>query len=221
MNESKFIDHTLLSACAKREQIKNLCEEAVKYDFASVCVNPYWVKYAYTLLRDTSVKVCTVIGFPLGANAIEVKAYEAKQAILDGADEIDMVINIGEAKDGNFEYIFNEIRTLKEVCGVHTLKVILETCYLTDDEKLNCCLAAKRAKADFVKTSTGFGTGGATLEDVRMMKKCVGEIGVKASGGIRSRESFEAFIEAGATRIGTSSGTKLIGGDNNDSNSTY
>lgn len=222
MNESKLIDHTLLKAVATKDDIINLCKEAVSNNFASVCVNPCWVRLAYQELKGTSVEVCTVIGFPLGASTTKVKVYETKQAILDGADEIDMVINVGAAKAGDFEYIYNEIKAVKDIAGEHhVVKVIIETCYLTDEEKVKACLAAKRAKADFVKTSTGFGTGGATFEDVALMKKTVGDLGVKASGGVKTREDFLKYVSLGATRIGTSNGTKLIGGVNDDSDSTY
>lgn len=212
MKESKYIDHTLLKAFATENDINLLCDEAIENDFASVCVNPFWVNKCYQKLKGTSVVVCTVIGFPLGANSLKTKVFETNQAILDGADEIDMVINVGEAKMGNFEYIYEEIKAIKEATNNHLLKVIIETCYLTDYEKEMVCLAAKRAKADFVKTSTGFGTKGATIEDVRLMKKVVGEMGVKASGGVKTREDFLAYMEAGATRIGTSNGLTLIGG---------
>lgn len=213
MKESKLIDHTKLNAFATKEDIEKLCQEAILNDFASVCINPVWVKLAYSLLKGSNVDVCTVIGFPLGANTLETKVFETKQALLDGADEIDMVINIGQAKMGNFEYIFNEIKAVKDVAGAHVVKVIIETCYLTDEEKVNVCLAAKRAKADFVKTSTGFGTSGANFSDVALMKKTVGDMGVKASGGVKTREDFLKYVELGATRIGTSNGTKLLKGE--------
>lgn len=213
MKESKLIDHTKLNAFATRADIEKLCKEAIENDFASVCINPVWVKLAYSLLKGSNVDVCTVIGFPLGANTLETKVFETKQALLDGADEIDMVINIGQAKMGNFEYIFNEIKAVKDVAGAHIVKVIIETCYLTDEEKVNVCLAAKRAKADFVKTSTGFGTAGANFSDVALMKKTVGDMGVKASGGVKTREDFLKYVELGASRIGTSNGTKLLKGE--------
>ena len=213
MKESKLIDHTKLNAFATRADIEKLCQEAIENDFASVCINPVWVKLAYSLLKGSNVDVCTVIGFPLGANTLETKVFETKQALLDGADEIDMVINIGQAKMGNFEYIFNEIKAVKDVAGAHIVKVIIETCYLTDEEKVNVCLAAKRAKADFVKTSTGFGTAGANFSDVALMKKTVGDMGVKASGGVKTREDFLKYVELGASRIGTSNGTKLLKGE--------
>ena len=213
MKESKLIDHTKLNAFATRVDIEKLCQEAIENDFASVCINPVWVKLAYSLLKGSNVDVCTVIGFPLGANTLETKVFETKQALLDGADEIDMVINIGQAKMGNFEYIFNEIKAVKDVAGAHIVKVIIETCYLTDEEKVNVCLAAKRAKADFVKTSTGFGTAGANFSDVALMKKTVGDMGVKASGGVKTREDFLKYVELGASRIGTSNGTKLLKGE--------
>ena len=213
MKESKLIDHTKLNAFATRADIEKLCKEAIENDFASVCINPVWVKLAYSLLKGSNVDVCTVIGFPLGANTLETKVFETKQALLDGADEIDMVINIGQAKMGNFEYIFNEIKAVKDVAGAHIVKVIIETCYLTDEEKVNVCLAAKRAKADFVKTSTGFGTAGANFSGVALRKKTVGDMGVKASGGVKTREDFLKYVELGASRIGTSNGTKLLKGE--------
>ena len=212
MSVNSYIDHTLLKADANKEQILSLIDEAKKYEFASVCVNPTWVKTAAELLKDSSVKVCTVIGFPLGASTSAVKAFEAKDAIANGADEIDMVLNIGELKDGNDEYVTNEIKAVKEACGEHCLKVIIETCLLTDEEKVRACKDVVAADADFVKTSTGFSTGGATLADVKLMKEAVEgtHVKVKASGGVRTREDFDAMIKAGAERIGTSAGTKLM-----------
>jgi len=189
-----------------------LCAEAAEYDFASVCVNPCWIETAREALKGTDVKVCTVIGFPLGAMTTAAKVFETKDAIEKGAEEIDMVINVGMLKDGEDDYIVNEIKAIKEACGGHILKVIIEACLLTDEEKARACKDAEKAGADFVKTSTGFSTGGATVEDVKLMRASVSEnVKVKAAGGIRDKETFEAMIEAGAERIGTSSGAKLIG----------
>ena len=210
MKLSKYIDHTLLKAYAKEQDIYYLCEEAKEYDFKSVCVNPDFVSYAKNLLKDTDVLVCTVIGFPLGANTTKVKVFEAVDAINNGADEIDMVINISKAKDQDFDYIYEEIKQVKEAIKDHTLKVIIETCYLTEDEIKNVSLMVKKANANFVKTSTGFGTGGATVENVKLIKEVVGNFDIKASGGIKTKEDFNKMIEAGATRIGTSNGNNLI-----------
>ena len=212
MEYNKFIDHTLLKPEAKIEQIKTLCEEAKEHDFMSVCVNPFFVPVARKLLEGSSVKVCTVIGFPLGANTPSVKVYEAKKAVEDGADEVDMVQNISMAKEHDYEFIENEIRQIKEAVGPDiVLKVILETCLLTDDEIRECSIAAKKAGADFVKTSTGFSKGGATVSAVKIMRAAVGdEMGVKASGGIHTKEEMVALIEAGASRIGASCGVQLV-----------
>ncbi len=213
MNKNKYIDHTLLKPESTPQDIEKLCLEAKEYDFASVCIQPCYVKMAYGLLKETDVKVCTVIGFPLGANTTEIKIQEACQAVEEGAEEIDMVINIGALKAGDTVYVTEEIRRIKEAVGEHILKVIIETCLLTDEEKVLACQCAVNAGADFVKTSTGFSKGGATVEDVRLMKQTVGDrCRVKASGGIRTPEDFIAMIEAGAARIGTSSGIKLICG---------
>ncbi len=211
MKYNKFIDHTLLKQDATPDQIIKLCEEAKEFDFMSVCVNPAYVPLAAECLKGSDVKVCTVIGFPLGMNLTKTKIDEAKLAISEGAAEIDMVINVGMLKSGNTEYVKEEIKLLKEVAGHNVLKVIIETCLLTDEEKVTACLLAKEAGADFVKTSTGFSTGGATEHDVSLMRKTVGpEMGVKASGGVRSHEDLIKMVEAGATRIGTSNGTKII-----------
>ena len=211
MKYNKLIDHTLLKQDASPEQIANLCQEAIDHDFMSVCVNPCYVPLAASFLKGTNVKVCTVIGFPLGMNLTRTKVDEATQAIKEGADEIDMVINVGMLKSGHDGYVREEIKLLKEVAGKKVLKVIIETCLLTDDEKVRACIAAKEAGADFVKTSTGFSTGGATVHDVALMRKTVGpDMGVKASGGVRTHEDLLAMVEAGATRIGTSNGTKII-----------
>ena len=214
MKLNKYIDHTLLKADASQEQIETLIEEAKKYDFASVCVNPTWVNFAAQALKATDVKVCTVIGFPLGANTPELKAFETSDAIQNGADEVDMVINIGALKSRNFDLVERDIRAVVEAAKGTLVKVIIETCLLTDDEKVRACQLAQKAGADFVKTSTGFSTGGATVEDVALMRKTVGpDMGVKASGGARSYEDALAFIKAGATRIGASSGVAIMEGD--------
>ena len=211
MNYNKFIDHTLLKADATKEQIEKLCFEAKEYDFASVCVNAYWVKTAYEILKDTDVKVCTVIGFPLGATSSESKAFEVEQAIKDGASELDMVINIGEVKAKNKDAIIKDIKAVVEAAKGNLVKVIIETCLLTDEEKVLACLCAKEAGADFVKTSTGFSTGGANEHDVKLMYDTVGDtMKVKASGGIRTREDMLKMIAANASRIGASAGIKLI-----------
>mgnify|MGYP000894416659 FL=1 len=214
MKLNKYIDHTLLKPDASQEQIETLIEEAKKYDFASVCVNPTWVNFAAQALKATDVKVCTVIGFPLGANTPELKAFETSDAIRNGANEIDMVINIGALKSQNFDLVEKDIRAVVEAAKGTLVKVIIETCLLTDDEKVKACQIAQKAGADFVKTSTGFSTGGATVRDVALMRKTVGpDMGVKASGGARSYEDALAFIEAGATRIGASSGVAIMEGD--------
>lgn len=214
MKLNKYIDHTLLKPDANKEQIKKIIEEAKEYDFASVCVNPTWVKFASEQLNDSDVKVCTVIGFPLGATTPEVKAFETRDAISNGADEIDMVINIGALKSGNLELLEQDIRAIVEASGEHLVKVIIETCLLTDQEKVQACQISQKAGADYVKTSTGFSTGGATVADVALMRKTVGpDMGVKASGGARSYEDAQAFIEAGATRIGASSGVAIMKGE--------
>ena len=214
MKLNKYIDHTLLKADASQEQIETLIEEAKKYDFASVCVNPTWVNFAAQALKATDVKVCTVIGFPLGANTPELKAFETSDAIQNGANGVDMVINIGALKSRNFDLVERDIRAVVEAAKGTLVKVIIETCLLTDDEKVKACQIAQKAGADFVKTSTGFSTGGATVEDVALMRKTVGpDMGVKASGGARSYEDALAFIKAGATRIGASSGVAIMEGD--------
>jgi len=213
-NIAGMIDHTLLKANATESEIVQLAEEAKKYSFASVCVNPTWVKTAGEVLSGTSVKVCTVIGFPLGASTSETKAFETANAIENGATEVDMVINIGALKSQNDQLVEQDIRAVVEAAkGKALTKVIIETCLLTDEEKVHACELAVKAGADYVKTSTGFSTGGATVEDIRLMRKTVGpEIGVKASGGVRSREDALAMIEAGATRIGASSGIAIVNG---------
>jgi len=219
LNLSGRIDHTLLRADATRTEITKLIEEAKKYEFASVCVNPTWVTYAAEQLTNTKVKVCTVIGFPLGANTREVKAFEASNAVEGGAQEVDMVINIAALKDRDLDYVLQDIKgVVNAAAGKALVKVIIETCLLTDEEKTLACELSVKAGADFVKTSTGFSTGGATLEDVALMRKTVGEnIGVKASGGIRNLEDMERMISAGATRIGASSGVKIMEGEQSTS----
>ncbi|HFI0120974.1 TPA: deoxyribose-phosphate aldolase [Streptococcus suis] len=217
MKLNKFIDHTVLKPETTKEQVAKVLEEAKEYDFASVCINPTWVSFAAEGLKDTDVKVCTVIGFPLGANTPAVKAFETKDAIANGADEIDMVINIGALKDKNYDLVLEDIKAVVESSGDKLVKVIIETCLLTDEEKVKACELSKEAGADFVKTSTGFSTGGATVADVALMRKTVGpEMGVKASGGARSYEDAIAFIEAGATRIGASSGVAIMKGEKAD-----
>jgi deoxyribose-phosphate aldolase len=214
INVAAMIDHTLLKADAKKDQIAKLCQEAKEYQFASVCVNPTWVKYAGELLKDSGVKVCTVIGFPLGATTSATKAFETKNAIENGAEEVDMVINIGALKDGNDQLVEADIRSVVDAAkGKALTKVIIETSLLTDEEKVRACQIAVKAGTNFVKTSTGFSTGGATIADITLMRKTVGpEIGVKASGGVRNTNDAQAMIKAGATRIGASSGVKIVNG---------
>ena len=211
MELNRYFDHTLLKPDATSEGIRKLCEEAKQYYFASVCVNPDFVPLAADLLKGSGVNVCTVVGFPLGANMPEVKALEAKRAILDGATEVDMVLNISMAKEHSYGYIEKEIRLVKEACGNILLKVILETCLLTDEEIVACCEAAERAGADYVKTSTGFSKGGATPHAVALMRKTVGDrLGVKASGGVHNKAEALAMIEAGASRIGASASVAVM-----------
>ena len=211
MNYNKFIDHTLLKPDCTDEAITKLCLEAKEYNFASVCVNPGYIKTCYDILKDTDVLVCTVVGFPLGATSTYSKEEETKKAIEDGAKEIDMVINISRLKAKDDEYVLNEIASLKRICGDLTLKVIIETCLLTEEEKVRACRLSVEAGADFVKTSTGFSTGGATVEDVRLMRQTVGnKCLVKSSGGIKTKDRFLAMIEAGADRIGASSGIQIM-----------
>lgn len=210
---NKYIDHTVLKAATTKEAVKAVCEEAIEYNFMSVCINPTHVAYAAELLKDVESKVCTVIGFPLGANTPEVKAFETRNAIENGADEVDMVINVGAAKDGNWELVERDIKAVVDAANGTLTKVIIETCYLTDEEKVKACEISKKVGADFVKTSTGFGTGGATKEDIELMRKTVGpDMGVKASGGVRSKEDFDTMVNAGATRIGASSGVLIMQG---------
>ena len=214
MDLAKYIDHTLLKTDARKADMDKLLSEAKAYGFSSVCVSPIWVSYAVEWLKGCGVKTCTVIGFPQGATPTEVKVFEAKKAIADGAEEVDMVIPVGRLKDKDIDYVRNDIRAVaEEVKGQALTKVIIETCLLTDEEKRLACRLAKEAGADFVKTSTGFSTGGATVEDVKLMRETVGsDLGVKASGGVRSRADAEAMIAAGASRLGTSSGVKIIEG---------
>lgn len=212
MKLASMIDHTILKPEAGKEQVETICREAREYGFASVCVNSSYVPLCAELLRDTEVKVCTVIGFPLGAMSTAAKAAEARQAILDGAEELDMVIHIGMLKDGNNEYVEQDIHSVvEEARGKAAVKVIIETCLLSEEEKVRACMLAKKAGADYVKTSTGFSTGGATAEDIALMKNTVGkDMKVKASGGIRTREKAEKMRKAGADRIGTSSGIRIV-----------
>ncbi len=208
---NKYIDHTLLKAFATSDDIRKLCSEAKEYHFMSVCVNPSNVKLASSLLANSDVLVCTVIGFPLGANTIETKVFETKDAVCNGAKEIDMVINVGKAKEHDYDYIEKEIKAVVDAANGNLVKVIIETCYLTDEEKKEVCLAATRAKADFVKTSTGFGTGGATCHDVEIMKANISDdMKVKASGGIKTLDDCKKLIASGASRIGASSGVAIM-----------
>lgn len=213
MKMNKYIDHTLLKPEATQAMIDKLCAEAKEHDFASVCVNPYWVKRSAELLAGTDVKVCTVIGFPLGASTTEVKAAETRDAIRSGATEVDMVLNVGALKSGDLETVKADVAAVKQAAGDVLLKVILETGLLTDEEKETACKLCVEAGADYVKTSTGFGPGGATVEDIALMRKAVGaNVGVKASGGVRDGEAALAMIKAGASRIGTSSGVSIVTG---------
>ena len=218
-NIASYIDHTLLKPESTESQVVQLCKEAAEFKFASVCVNPTWVEAAAAELAGTEVKVCTVIGFPLGASTPETKAFETTDAISKGAGEIDMVLNVGALKSGKTDHVKKDIEAVVNAAkGKAIVKVILETCLLTDDEKVTASRLSKEAGADFVKTSTGFSTGGATVEDVKLMRQTVGpDLGVKASGGVRSLEDVQAMIEAGATRIGASSGVKIMQGLTSDS----
>lgn len=213
-NLAKYIDHTQLAADSTKDQITRMIEEAIKYQFVSVCVNPHWVTYCYENLKHTKVKVCTVIGFPLGATSTATKVFETKQAIKDGATEVDMVINIGELKSNHDDFVKQDIKAVVDTAeGKALTKVIIETALLTEDEKIRACELAKLAGADFVKTSTGFSGGGATVDDVELMRQTVGiEMGVKASGGVRDLETMNKMIAAGATRIGASAGVDIVDG---------
>ncbi|MBR3604067.1 MAG: deoxyribose-phosphate aldolase [Elusimicrobiaceae bacterium] len=211
MNLAKYIDHTLLKPQASQSEIKALCEEARQYGFFSVCVNPYWVSFCKEQLKGSDVKVCTVIGFPLGANTTEVKVLEAKDALKNGADELDMVVNLGAVKSQDWQTVLADIEALRHAGENFTLKVIIETSVLTEEEKVKLCQLCTQAKVDFVKTSTGFTGGGATAEDVKLMKENISaDMQVKASGGVRTREDFDKMVAAGATRIGASAGVKIV-----------
>lgn len=211
MNYNKMIDHTVLKADTPLETVKRTCDEAMEYGFASVCINPYHVAYCADYLKDSDVNVCTVIGFPLGANTSAVKAFETKDAIANGADEIDMVMNIGALKDKNYDLVRDDVKAVVEAANGTLVKVILETCLLTEDEIKKACELCVEAKADYVKTSTGFSTRGATIEDVRIMKEAVhGKAKVKAAGGVRTPEDMVKIVAAGADRIGTSAGCSLV-----------
>lgn len=215
MNLNRYIDHTLLKADASSAQIEKLCQEAKEYEFFSVCINSYYVKKAVSLLQGSNTLVCTVVGFPLGASTMETKRFEAMKAVAEGAKEIDMVLNVSAVKSGNWQYALDDMSSLAQVCHQQgaLIKVILETCLLSEEEKKKVCELAVKAQVDFVKTSTGFSTGGATVEDVKMMRSVVGEkIGVKASGGVRDAETARAMIEAGASRLGTSASVEIMKG---------
>ena len=220
MKLNQYIDHTALKPETTLKQIEKLCSEAKEYEFFSVCVNSYYVKKAASLLTGSPVKVCTVVGFPLGASTMETKRFEAMKACAEGAREIDMVINVSAIKSLDWQYVLDDMSSLAQV--VHQqgglLKVILETCLLTDEEKRKACELAVKAKVDFVKTSTGFSTAGATVEDVKLMRSIVGTMGVKASGGIRDAETAKRMIEAGATRLGTSASVEILKGLSSSTN---
>ena len=206
-----YVDHTLLKMTSSWEEIKTLCDEAVRFKTASVCVPPCYVKPINNEYR--SLNICTVVGFPLGYSITAAKVLETERAILGGANEIDMVINVGDIKNGSFDYVLEEIKLVKKACGNKILKVIIETCYLTEDEKIRLCKIVTEAEAGFIKTSTGFGTAGATLADVELFKKHIGAaVKIKAAGGVKTRDDLEMFINAGASRIGTSSAVKLLSG---------
>lgn len=211
MLDSKLFDHTLLKPDATKEQIEKVIDEAKKYDFASVCVNSYYTAFVAEQLKGTGIHTTTVVGFPLGQMSTKAKAYETKCAVEDGADEIDMVINVGALKSGDYTTVLSDIKAVRNACSGKILKVIIECCLLTDEEKVKACELSEEAGADFVKTSTGFSTGGATAHDVALMKKTVGgRLGVKASGGIHTKEEAEQMVAAGATRLGTSATIKII-----------
>lgn len=211
MKMNKYFDHTLLAANATRSEVEQLCKEAKEYDFMSVCVNPYFVPLAKKELAGSDVKVCTVIGFPLGQMSTKAKVFEANDAVKMGADEVDMVINVSALKDQDYDYVRNEIHEIKEACEGKLLKVILECCYLSKEEIKKASELAKEAGADFVKTSTGFGKGGAKAEDVKIMRETVGsDMGVKAAGGIHTLADFKAMVEAGANRIGCSHSIQIM-----------
>ena len=210
-NLNKYIEHTLLKQDAAKEDFEKLFAEAREHNFLGVCVNPAYVKLAKEALAGTDVKVVTVIGFPLGYNTTSVKIFETKQAISDGADEIDMVINLGDVKNGYFDKVTNEIKSIREACGNKILKVIIETCYLTQEEKIRLCKCVTDGGADFIKTSTGFGTAGAALDDIILFRNNIGNgVKMKAAGGVKNRNDLEAFLNAGCERIGTSSAIKIL-----------
>ncbi|MFB6355435.1 MAG: deoxyribose-phosphate aldolase [bacterium] len=214
----EYIDHTLLNPDATREDLVTLCEEAKEHNFASVCINPSWVSLCDELLQGTNVKVCTVIGFPLGATTTATKVQEAKEAIANGADEVDMVMNVGALKEGDYDYVRNDVAAVKEAVGNRVLKVILETGMLSDRQKAKACKLCKEAGADYVKTSTGFGPGGAKMNDIALMRRVVGgDVGVKASGGVHNFEEALDMISAGANRIGASAGIAIVSGDESGS----
>ena len=209
----KHIDHTQLKAFAKWEDIEKLCDEAVEYQTASVCSPPTYIKRVHDKYQDR-INICTVVGFPLGYSVTSAKVAEVEQALKDGCNEIDMVVNISDVKNGDYDKVEEEIRTLKKACGNHILKVIIETCYLTEDEKIAMCKAVTNAGADYIKTSTGFGTGGATIEDIRLFKQHIGpDVKMKAAGGVKSKDDLIMFLEAGCDRIGTSSAVGLLKGE--------
>ena len=209
----KHIDHTQLKAFAKWEDIEKLCDEAVEYQTASVCIPPTYIKRVHDKYQDR-INICTVVGFPLGYSVTSAKVAEVEQALKDGCIEIDMVVNISDVKNGDYDKVEEEIRTLKKACGNHILKVIIETCYLTEDEKIAMCKAVTNAGADYIKTSTGFGTGGATIEDIRLFKQHIGpDVKMKAAGGVKSKDDLIMFLEAGCDRIGTSSAVGLLKGE--------
>lgn len=218
-NINKFIDHTILAADTTSDKISKICDEAIEYNFASVCVNSCHVKNCFNKLKNTNINICTVVGFPLGAMSTKAKAFEALTAIEDGANEIDMVINIGWLKDCKDDLVINDIKEVKKACGTKLLKVIIETCLLNNEEKNRACLLAKKAGANFVKTSTGFSKAGAKIEDVLLMKETVGNnLGVKASGGIHNYKEAVAMIEAGASRLGASCGVAIVTGITSNTN---
>ena len=209
----KHIDHTQLKAFAKWEDIEKLCDEAVEYQTASVCIPPAYIKRVHDKYQD-KINICTVVGFPLGYSVTSAKVAEVEQALKDGCNEIDMVVNISDVKNGDYDKVEEEIRTLKKACGNHILKVIIETCYLTEDEKIAMCKAVTNAGADYIKTSTGFGTGGATIEDIRLFKEHIGpNVKMKAAGGVKSKDDLIMFLEAGCDRIGTSSAVGHLKGE--------
>lgn len=222
MKINKYIDHTLLKATATASEIELLCKEALEYDFFSVCVNSSYVPLVSSLVKNSPVKVCSVVGFPLGAMSAKAKIFEANQTLEDGADEVDMVINLGDLKSCEYQKVQKEIEAIKQACGSRTLKVIIETCYLTDNEKDTVCKLAVNAGADFVKTSTGFGTGGATPQDILLMKNATqGKTKIKASGGIRDYKTAMEYIELGVHRIGTSNGIAIVMQNNSNSDKNY